>query len=102
MVRSILLSVCCIFALCIVSGCEKSNSTRSVPTSTISPADQIKSALQITIDSGAPGSEIVTIEENVDKLEGGKSGELKADLEELKGLQGAKAVSKAKEMMGKL
>lgn len=102
MFRPLILSLALCFGFGMIAGCEKSNSTREVPTIIISPAEQIKNALQITISNGVVGSEFITIEENIGKLDGGKSAELKADLEELKGLQGAKAVAKAKEMTGKL
>ena len=90
----------CLFAFSV--GCGPSQSSRSVEPITISPAEQVKNALQSVVTNGSVGSEVITLEEVIPQLEGAKATELKADLEELQSLQGAKAVAKAKAMIAKL
>ncbi len=90
------------FAMLTLPGCTNTNESRPVDVVTVSPEDQIKSALQSVVDTQSVGSEMITIEENIGKLSGDKSASLQKDLEELKGLDGAAAATKAKAMIGKL
>ena len=86
------------------SGCGP-GSTEVQPIA-VSPKDMLKANLQSPAETGTLGSEMVVIEENIEKLaaeDAAKADVLRADLEELKKANNpSKVKSKAKEMIGKL
>jgi hypothetical protein len=90
-------------ALVLSVGCGPGSTPVEAPeTSTV---DLIKQDLQMTIDNGQMGSEMMSIQGNLDKMADEnpqKASELREDLKELQGLQGAAAKSKAEEMIEKL
>ncbi len=76
-----------------------------VPEQTTPPTDLIRRDLQHIVDSGIVGSEMLTIEENINTLaetEPDKAAELKTELESLKGARGAQATQQAKKMIDML
>ncbi len=98
-------SLLSIALVCLVfSGCDP-GSTEVQPIA-VSPKDMLKANLQSPADTGMLGSEMVVIEENIEKLaveDAAKADALRKDLEELKKANNAtKIKSKAKEMIGKL
>jgi len=67
--------------------------------------DLIKQNLQMVVESGEMGSEMMSIQGELDKMADEnpqKATELREDLQELQGLQGAAAKRKAEEMIEKL
>lgn len=88
----------------VLCGCDP-GSTEVQPIA-VSVKDVLKANLQSPADTGALGSELTVIEENIGKLateDAAKADALKKDLEELKKANNAaKIKSKAKEMIGKL
>lgn len=71
----------------------------------LSTADLIKNDLQMVVDNGQMGSEMMSIKENLEKLketDAAKADQLLADLTELEGLSGAQLTSKAQAMIDKL
>jgi hypothetical protein len=67
------------------------------------PAEAIKRDLQSTIDNGSLGSEMSSIEQNLEKLDPAKAAELRKDLAELQKMSDpAQVKAKAQAMIGKL
>jgi hypothetical protein len=67
------------------------------------PAEAIKRDLQSTIANGSLGSEMYSIEQNLDKLDAAKAAELRKDLAELqKTTDPAQVKAKAQAMIDKL
>ena len=91
-----------LFVVCLV-GCGPSETTKKV-----TPPDaqtNIKSALQNVVDTGQIDSGLMLVEEGLVEMkatDAAKAEELQKDLEELQGLSGDAAKTKAKEMLGKL
>ena len=87
----------------IAIGCKEGSTPVEAPQSTV--ADLIKSDLQMIVDNGAMGSEMMSIQNNLETLkatDAAKADELLKDLKELEGMSGAKVKAKATEMLGKL
>lgn len=97
----LLVALIAVVSLC---GCDP-GSTEVQPIA-VSVKDVLKANLQSPADTGALGSELTVIEENIEKLateDAAKSAALKKDLEELKKANNASKIkAKAKEMIGKL
>lgn len=89
--------------VCLV-GCGGPSST-PVPPPAISTVDLIRNDLKMIADSGQVGSEISSIQDNLNKYRDENpavASELLTELETLQGLSGAPAKSKANEMIAKL
>lgn len=93
--------VCC--GLLMTIGCGPGSTPVEAPQ--VTTTDLIRQDLQMTVESGQMGSEMMSIQGNLDKLadeDPAKAAELREDLKELQGLSDAAAKAKAKEMIGKL
>ena len=84
-------------------GCGVSSTPIEQPTS--STVELIKSDLKMVIDNGQLGSEMMSIQNNLEKLReenSAKAEELLADLKALEQASGAAVKAKAQQMMDKL
>ena len=93
--------VCC--ALVLSVGCGPGSTPVEAPET--ATTDLIKQNLQMVVESGEMGSEMMSIQGELDKMADEnpqKATELREDLQELQGLQGAAAKRKAEEMIEKL
>jgi hypothetical protein len=95
--------------LAAVVGCGGGVSSESVTPPDVSPQDQIKTALNQMLESGAPGSEIGAIMTSIEELKGTDpdlAATLQADADELMGMMSMNNVgamkAKAQEMLDKL
>jgi len=94
-----------VFAISLVLGCGESSTEVPVDPPGLTVRDLIKQDLQMIIDNGQLGSEMMSIENNLEKLKAensGKAEELQKDLDELEKASGAKVKSIAQQMMNKL
>lgn len=101
MISLLRVSVVCITLLSI--GCGPSSTPVEAPETTT--IDLIRKDLQPAAETGQLGSEMMSIQGNLDKLadeDPAKAAELREDLEELQGLSGSRAKAKANQMIGKL
>ena len=100
LVRLLLLPVLVV----IVLGCSPGSVSVEQPDD--SPAEAVKRELETAAESGVLGSEMISIQENLEKMRGtdpAKADELLADLEQLQSMTDPAAVkAKASEMIGKL
>lgn len=98
----------CLLACAVVLGFAGCGGPSSEPVEVdqgMSVEELIKQDLQMTVDNGQLGSEMMSIQNNLEKLKAtdpAKAEELMKDLEELQGAQGASAKSKAQAMIQKL
>lgn len=77
----------------------------SIPVDDQEAPDQVKQALQTVVDTGEIDSGLVVVQEQLEVMkatDAAKAEELLKDLEELMGLSGDAAKTKAGEMLGKL
>jgi hypothetical protein len=89
----------------LVAGCSNNPGSTPVDAPDLPQAELIKNDLQMVAESGQLGSEMGSIQQNLEAMkeaDPAKAAELLKDLEELQSLSGDAAKSKAKAMIGKL
>ncbi len=100
-----LVRISVLLLVALVIGCEGGGGSVPVDAPQSSIADLIKNDLQMVVDNGEMGSEMMSIQNNLETLkstDAAKADELLKDLEELEGLSGDAVKTKAEEMIGKL
>lgn len=93
-----------LFVLSVVAifGCDSGS---TLPVNDQEAPDQVKQALQSVADTGEIDSGLMVVQEQLEEMkatDAAKAEELLKDLEELMGLSGDAAKTKATEMIGKL
>lgn len=91
--------------LVIAIGCNPDAGSTAVEDPGLSRADLIKNDLQVIVDNGEMGSEMMSIQNNLEALkadDAAKAEELLTDLKGLEGLTGEEIKTKAQAMMDKL
>lgn len=100
------LSVLWLLGAVFAIGCGPSSTEVPEQDPGLTTSDLIKQDLQMVVDNGQLGSEMMSIKNNLEKLksdDAAKAEELLTDLEELESLgSGPRVKSKAKEMIDKL
>jgi len=89
----------CLFVLTIL-GCSPGSTP--VPENTTPPAELIRKDLQYIVDSGQVGSEMITIQKNIDEIkeeDAAKGAQLQESYDQLENARGNQARSIAKKMM---
>lgn len=98
------ISLLLLFFAVLAIGCQGSGST-PVAAPAGSTTDLVKKDLQMIVDNGQMGSEMMSIQNNLEKLkatDAAKADELLADLKGLEGLSGEQLKTKAQAMIDKL
>lgn len=101
---NLLVRMLCVGCLAVVIGCGEGATEVPVDTG-ISVSQLIKRDLEMVAQNGQMGSEMMSIENNLEKLkveDPAKAEAFRKDLDELAKLSGARAKSKAEAMIGKL
>ena len=92
----------CVAVMALSIGCGPGSTPVEEPEG-VTNVDLIVRDLESTVQNGQLGSEMMSIQNNLLKLEDqALAEELQADLEELQGLTGARAKAQAQEMIDKL
>lgn len=81
-------------------GCGPGSTPVEVPQ--MSPAEEIRRDLQTIVETGQTGSEMVLIEQNIDKLQQAdpdKAAQLSTEFQKLQGSNGPQAQAQAKKML---
>lgn len=84
----------------LVLGCGPGST--AVPPPATTPADEIRTNLQYIVDSGTKGSEMMTIQQNIEKLaetEPDQADKLRAEFQKLEAARGPQAPAQAKKMI---